>query len=66
MNFRPGEIQFLNNYSIMHSRTAYEDHPDPALKRDLIRLWLTVDQDLGIPEEMSDRGVTARSDAFSL
>ena len=66
MNFRSGEIQFLNNYSIMHSRSAYEDHADPALKRDLIRLWLTVDQDLGIPEEMSDRGVTARSDAFPL
>ena len=65
MNFRPGEIQLLNNYAVMHSRTAYEDHPDPALKRDLIRLWLTVDQDLGLPEAMAERGLTARSAAFA-
>lgn len=65
MNFQSGEIQFLNNYSIMHSRTAYEDHPDPALKRDLIRLWLTVDSDLGLPEAMNERGLTARSVAFA-
>ena len=36
MDFQPGEIQLINNYAVMHSRTAYEDHPDPALKRDLI------------------------------
>lgn len=65
MNFRPGEIQLLNNYAIMHSRTAYEDYPDPALKRDLIRLWLTVDGDMGLPAEMAERGLTARSVAFA-
>jgi len=65
MNFQPGEIQLLNNYAVMHSRTAYEDHPDPALKRDLIRLWLTVDDDLGLPEAMAERGLTARSVAFA-
>ena len=65
MNFQPGEIQFLNNYSIVHSRAAYEDDPDPALKRDLIRLWLTVDQDLGLPDAIGERGLTNRSDAFS-
>ena len=49
----------------MHSRTAYEDYPDPALKRDLIRLWLTVDGDMGLPAEMAERGLTARSVAFT-
>ncbi len=65
MNFQPGEIQFINNYAVMHSRTAYEDHPDPALRRDLIRLWLTLDQDLNIPEEFSERGLKARRTAFA-
>ncbi len=65
MNFQPGEIQLLNNYAVMHPRTAYEDHPDPALKRDLIRLWLTVDDDLGLPEAMAERRLTTRSVAFA-
>ncbi len=65
MDFQPGEIQFINNYAVMHSRTAYEDHPDPALKRDLIRLWLTLDEDLDIPEEFNERGLRTRSSAFA-
>jgi hypothetical protein len=40
MELRPGDMQFLNNHVTMHSRTAFRDHPDPALRRDLIRLWL--------------------------
>ena len=64
MDFGPGEVQFINNYTVMHSRTSYEDHPDPGLKRDLIRLWLTVDRPLDIPESFSERGLTARSVAF--
>ena len=65
MDFQPGEIQLINNYAVMHSRTAYEDHPDPALKRDLIRLWLTLDQDLDIPEEFNERGLRTRASAFA-
>ena len=40
MQFQPGDIQWLNNHVILHSRTAYEDHQDPAHKRLLLRLWL--------------------------
>ncbi len=40
MDLRPGDMQFLNNHIILHSRTAYEDYPEPELRRDLIRLWL--------------------------
>jgi hypothetical protein len=40
MELRGGDMQFLNNHVTMHSRTAFEDDPDPALRRDLIRLWL--------------------------
>ena len=40
MNFRPGDIQFLSNRTILHSRTDYVDDPDPARKRHLLRLWL--------------------------
>jgi hypothetical protein len=40
MDFEPGDIQFLRNSVILHGRTAYEDDPDPAKRRHLLRLWL--------------------------
>jgi hypothetical protein len=40
MDFRPGDMQFLNNRVIFHARTDYRDNPDPQLKRHLLRLWL--------------------------
>ena len=40
MDLQPGDMQFLNNHIILHSRTAYEDHAEPERRRDLIRLWL--------------------------
>lgn len=40
MVFEPGDIQFLNNRLVLHSRADYDDPPDPALKRHLLRLWL--------------------------
>ena len=48
----------------MHARTAYEDHPEPALLRDLIRLWLTIDRDLDLPASTADCGITLRHVAF--
>ena len=42
MNFEEGDIQFLNNRIIMHSRTDYEDDPDVSRRRHLLRLWLKV------------------------
>lgn len=40
MDLQRGDMQFLNNHVILHSRTAYENHPEPERHRDLIRLWL--------------------------
>ena len=40
MDFRPGDIQWLLNYTALHSRTSYEDYKQPELKRHLVRLWL--------------------------
>lgn len=38
MDLRKGDMQFVNNYLILHSRTAYRDSPDR--RRHLVRLWL--------------------------
>lgn len=35
-----GDIIFINNYSVAHSRSAFEDHDEPERKRHLLRLWL--------------------------
>ena len=40
MEFQPGDIQIVHNHTILHDRTAFEDWPDPARKRHLLRLWL--------------------------
>ncbi|WP_027967560.1 TauD/TfdA family dioxygenase [Halomonas halocynthiae] len=40
MMLEPGDIQFANNYMVLHSRTAFEDYNDDQLKRKLLRLWL--------------------------
>lgn len=43
MEFRPGDVQVLCNHWIMHSRTSYEDWPEPERRRHLLRLWLACD-----------------------
>ena len=42
MDLQPGDIQLLSNHTNLHARTEYEDHDDPALKRHLLRLWLSL------------------------
>jgi Taurine catabolism dioxygenase TauD, TfdA family len=41
MEFRPGDIQLLNNARILHAREACTDSDDPAERRHLLRLRLT-------------------------
>ena len=40
MEFRTGDVQLVHNHTILHDRTAFEDWPEPELKRHLLRLWL--------------------------
>ncbi len=40
MEFRPGDMQFVCNHWVLHSRTKYEDWPQPERRRHLLRLWL--------------------------
>jgi hypothetical protein len=43
MMLEPGDIQFCNNHLVLHSRTEYEDSPEPGRERHMLRLWLKVD-----------------------
>lgn len=40
MRLETGDFQVLNNYTVLHSRTAWRDPPDAARKRLMLRLWL--------------------------
>lgn len=40
INFEVGDMQFLKNSVVLHSREAYEDYPEPERRRHLLRLWL--------------------------
>ena len=39
-DLEPGQIQFVHNRALGHSRTAFVDHPDADNKRHLVRLWM--------------------------
>jgi Taurine catabolism dioxygenase TauD, TfdA family len=36
----PGEASFINNYTIMHARSEFDDWDEPEKKRLMLRLWL--------------------------
>jgi hypothetical protein len=40
MDFRPGDMQFINNYHVLHGRTSYVDDHAAGKVRHLKRLWL--------------------------
>jgi alpha-ketoglutarate-dependent taurine dioxygenase len=40
MVLSPGQMQFLNNRIIGHSRTEFVDHDEVEKKRHLLRIWL--------------------------
>jgi hypothetical protein len=37
-----GELLFLNNWTTLHRRTAFEDFEEPEKQRHLLRVWLSV------------------------
>ncbi len=61
MRFREGDIQFLNNRTILHARTDYVEHDDPSKKRLLYRLWLMMPDWPARPHAMRPHGDTDRA-----
>lgn len=40
MLLEPGDLQWANNYTVLHSRTGFEDFDNPQRRRKKLRLWL--------------------------
>ena len=43
MDLQPGDMQFVNNYHVLHARTAYQDDRNTGQVRHLKRLWLATE-----------------------
>ena len=54
MQFRPGDIQFLCNHTILHSRRAFQDFENPDERRHLLRLWLACEDGPSLPNWIID------------
>ena len=40
MNLKKGDIQLVNNFTVLHSRASYTDYDNPSKKRRLLRFWV--------------------------
>ncbi len=49
----PGDMLFVNNFTVLHSRSAFEDHADRSRRRHLLRLWLSVPNSRPLPPSFS-------------
>ncbi len=55
MDFRPGDIQIVNNLITLHARTEYEDFPELERRRHLLRLWFAVPEGWPLPKDYFER-----------
>lgn len=60
MEFQPGDVQLLNNTTMLHAREAYVDHADPRLRRHLLRLWLSIETPLANGASLPTTNTTVR------
>ena len=55
MAFLPGDMQFLHNHQILHSRNDFENWPEPERHRHLLRLWMAPPEGRPLPEVFAPR-----------
>ncbi|GGX62819.1 TauD/TfdA family dioxygenase [Streptomyces fructofermentans] len=58
LDAEPGDLLLLNNHTVMHARSAFQDFHEPDRARHLLRLWL--DTGYGTTTEAARRGITPR------
>jgi len=62
MDFRAGDIQWINNLTTFHSRTEFEDWAEPERRRHLLRLWLNLPNGWPLPPSYYERFGSADDD----
>jgi len=48
-----GDMIVINNYTVLHARTRFIDHPEPGRQRRLVRLWLDAAGFRDVPQEFN-------------
>ncbi|KAJ7111487.1 hypothetical protein C8R44DRAFT_799571 [Mycena epipterygia] len=54
MELERGDMQLLNSFVTLHSRTHFEDHADPDQKRHLMRLWMSIPTSQPLPPQWAE------------
>jgi hypothetical protein len=54
MELERGDMQLLNSFVTLHSRTPFEDHAEPDKKRHLRGLWLAIPAGQPLPREWAE------------
>jgi hypothetical protein len=62
MDLQPGDMQFVNNYHVLHAREGYEDDRPNGKVRHLKRLWL--ETDLLSDDDKPERFRLGRTDQY--
>jgi hypothetical protein len=65
MRLEPGEINYLKNNAVLHSRSAFEDFEEPERKRHLVRLWLTAHGDWANGDAFVRQGIPTKAGVTS-
>jgi alpha-ketoglutarate-dependent taurine dioxygenase len=60
MRLEQGDLQLVNNYVIVHSRTPFEDFEEADRKRHLLRLWLAVPDSQPLPADWAEYFIDTR------
>ncbi|HTP98056.1 MAG TPA: TauD/TfdA family dioxygenase [Casimicrobiaceae bacterium] len=55
MALERGDLQFVHNHTLLHDRTAFDDYPEEARRRHLLRLWLAPRQARPLPPVFAQR-----------
>ena len=55
IDFREGDMQFVDNHVLLHARGDYQDWDDPAQRRYLFRLWICPPNGKPLPSAYAER-----------
>ncbi|KAF8205984.1 hypothetical protein K438DRAFT_1817650 [Mycena galopus ATCC 62051] len=54
MELERGDMQLLNSFVTLHSRTPFTDYEEPDQKRHLMRLWMSIPSSQPLPPEWAE------------